>query len=197
MKASSRTNDSKMQELILHVAITSENDPNFGAVKLNKILFYADFLSYLRRGRSVTDQEYFALEEGPAPVRLVPIREKMKAREDIAIKRVNRFGLPQQRIEALRPPDYSKLGAEDIEIANLVLGQLKNKNGRDVTDASHQFAGWQIAFGKGERTRIPYGIVRFDPTGFLSPIGITGFEVPPLPQELIDYGHKLDKRLAS
>ena len=60
-------NDQKMKELILHVAIASDKDERFGAVKLNKILFYGDFLSYFRRGRSITNHEYFAIREGPAP----------------------------------------------------------------------------------------------------------------------------------
>lgn len=183
------TNDSKMKELILHVATASENDENFGAVKLNKILFYADFLSYLKRGVSITGQEYFALDEGPAPRRLVPIREQMKQKGEIAIKTVNRFGFPQNRIVALREPDYSKLDAEDIAIVNAIIERLRGKTGKEVTNDSHRFAGWIAAFSKGEKTTIPYSMVLFDPVGFF------GFEPPAIPQSLVAYGKRLEKEL--
>jgi len=35
----------KFKELILYVADKCSDDPDFGAVKLNKILFYSDFYS--------------------------------------------------------------------------------------------------------------------------------------------------------
>src|SRR5450631_2039149 len=89
MKIKLPADDGKMEEIILHVAKESEKDDKFGAVKLNKILFYADFLSYLKRGKSITGQEYFALEEGPAPQRLLPIRQKMVKGGDLAIQNID------------------------------------------------------------------------------------------------------------
>jgi len=38
-------NDRKFQELLLYVAARCEGAPTFGATKLNKILFFADFLA--------------------------------------------------------------------------------------------------------------------------------------------------------
>ena len=38
----------KFRELILYIAQESEGDPNFGATKLNKILFFCDFLGLPR-----------------------------------------------------------------------------------------------------------------------------------------------------
>ncbi len=40
----------KLKEFILYVADRCEADPTFGAVKLNKILFYADFLAFASTG---------------------------------------------------------------------------------------------------------------------------------------------------
>jgi hypothetical protein len=42
-KRQQRPDDEKLRELILYVSTLSENDPNFGAAKLNKLLFYTDF----------------------------------------------------------------------------------------------------------------------------------------------------------
>ena len=86
-----------MEELILHVAEMSQADEKFGGVKLNKILFYADFLSYLKRGKSISGQEYFAIKDGPAPKRMLPIKKEMIKNGDIAIEKVAVFGFPNPK----------------------------------------------------------------------------------------------------
>ena len=156
MKIKLPADDSKMEELILHVAKEGEKDDKFGAVKLNKIIFYADFLSYLKRGKSITGQDYFALREGPAPQRLLPIRQKMVKGGDLAIQN-NDVGLnyPMKKPIALRPPDYKKLEAEELAIVNSVITKFKDKSGTQLSKMSHDFAGYNIAFSKGEKTKIP------------------------------------------
>lgn len=181
--------DVKMRELILHVAQASDQDEKFGAQKLNKILFYADFLSYLVRGESITGQQYFALEEGPAPKRLLPIREAMKARGEIAIKKANYFGFPQERVVPLRSPDYKKLDSQDVAFVDLVIGKLRDMNGREVSEKSHDFAGWRIAWEKGPKTPIPYSIARFDLESFF------GIQAPSLPASLVNHAKALHRKL--
>ena len=73
-----RPNDAKLVELILLISEWSQGDPKFGAIKLNKLLFHADFSAFLTTGEPITGQEYFALPQGPAPKRFKPITEKMK-----------------------------------------------------------------------------------------------------------------------
>ncbi len=183
-------NDAKMKELILYVAAVSAMDEKFGAVKLNKLLFYADFLSYLKRGKSITGQEYFALDEGPAPKRLVPIREQMCDKGELAIQPSIYCGFPQNRIVGLRLPDYSKLDAEDIAIVNFIVGKFRDKNGTELSEESHKFAGWKSAHSKGQKQIIPYSSVRFDVNGFL------GMELPLLPEELVEHGKRLHRKLS-
>jgi len=50
-----KRDDTKLKELILLLARESEGDPHFGATKLNKELFYTDFLAYLNFGQAVTE----------------------------------------------------------------------------------------------------------------------------------------------
>src|SRR5690348_3295402 len=67
----------KFKELILHVTSQCVKDRYWNATKLNKVLFYADFLAFRDHGEPITGAEYFALENGPAPKALLPIREEM------------------------------------------------------------------------------------------------------------------------
>ncbi len=74
--------ESKFKELILHIASRCEYDPYFGAVKLNKTLFLSDMCAYLELGNAITGAEYIALEHGPGPKLMMPIRADMEqARE--------------------------------------------------------------------------------------------------------------------
>ena len=77
---------SRFRELILYCALKSETHRFFGATKLNKCLFYADFLAYRALGTSITGAEYLALEHGPAPRQFVAEREAMVRDNEIAIQ---------------------------------------------------------------------------------------------------------------
>ena len=72
--------DEKLKELILLLARASEGDPNFGTVKLNKELFYSDFLAYRLFGKAITGHEYIALELGPGPKHKLRIVHEEKCR---------------------------------------------------------------------------------------------------------------------
>src|SRR5713226_2593184 len=78
-----RPDDNKLIELIVHLSSLSEGDEYWGAIKLNKLLFYIDFVAYRRFGKSVTGQEYQAQKQGPTPRRLPPLMARMKKAGDV------------------------------------------------------------------------------------------------------------------
>ena len=143
----------KFKELILYVAQASEGDSTFGATKLNKILFFCDFLSYRAYGESITGQRYFKLPYGPAPRALVPVVNELV--EEGACLRVlrSRFGRPQETIFAKREADIDVFRPRDVALADFVLRQLRDNDAWEVSDLSHEFIGWQLA---GDREDIPY-----------------------------------------
>src|SRR5271154_2692094 len=109
-----RPDDEKLRELIVYLSILSEGDRFYGAVKLNKLLFYADFMAYLRFGASITGQEYQRLEHGPAPRRLRPIVERMKKVGDIIVREETFGGFRQVRTLARREPDLSLFSGPEV-----------------------------------------------------------------------------------
>ena len=147
---------SRFRELILHCALKSETHRFFGATKLNKCLFYADFLAYRALGSSITGAEYLALEHGPAPRQLVTEREDMLKDQDIAIQHRAR----QQRVVALREPDLGDFSGAEIAIVDQVIDALRPLDAGDVSDWSHAFLGWKAARAESEATgrqvAIPY-----------------------------------------
>jgi len=164
MKA--QASDDKLRELILYIAKKSEPDPNFGATKLNKILFYSDFLAYRALGRSITGQKYQKLEFGPAPKGIVPVLREMEREKLCAQAERKHHGLKQRRVVALREADLQAFSAEEIDLVRDVLADLGPLTGSEVSDLSHQFVGWQVA-ELGEE--IPYGTALIDPRRPLTP----------------------------
>ncbi len=138
-------NDEKLKDLILFIAQRSEGDKKFGATKLNKILFFADFYAYLFFGKPITGQEYHALEHGPAPRRVMPARDELRKSGAIAIRKQNVFGKEQERIFALADPDLDAFSAPEIQLVEAVIEQLKDMNARDSSDLSHTFVGYELA----------------------------------------------------
>lgn len=152
-------NKDKFKELIVHIASRCETDKYWNATKLNKVLFYSDFISYRNTGKAITGAAYFALPQGPAPKALVPVRDEMIDHRDIAIER----RMLQHRIIALRNADLTLFSATEIAIVDKVIEALRHRNAEMVSEMSHAFLGWQAARAEGEKSgenvTIPYGTV--------------------------------------
>lgn len=149
----------KFKELILHIAKKCEGDRFYGATKLNKILFYSDFLAYKLFGKPITGADYFALPRGPAPRFLVPIKEEMTSDNDIVENRQ----YSQHRIIALRDPNYDAFSAKEIALVDGLIDVLRETDAKFVSELSHLFLGWQAAMAEGQKTdehvSIPYETV--------------------------------------
>ncbi len=147
--------DARLRELILHIARLSEGDEAFGALKLNKILFDADFTAYVKFGKSITGQRYFALERGPAPRRLKPVLEQMKRRGEAATRENDFHGYRQQRTFALREADLTAFSGEEVALVDHVIKDWSGYTGTEMSEASHRFIGWKVV-KTGET--IPYSV---------------------------------------
>lgn len=145
-----KANDDKFRELLIFIAARSGKDPHFGAIKQNKLLFYCDFLAYLKLGRSITGQEYFALRQGPAPRYGERIRKEMVRDREIAIQNTG-----QTRTVALREPKYKIFSSEEVALVTEVLQVYRASSGSELSEKSHKFTGWYLA---KEKEPIPYAV---------------------------------------
>jgi hypothetical protein len=136
----------KLKELIIYVALKCESDPWCGSTKLNKILFFADFLSYRATGVPITGARYQKLEHGPAPVALVPLRRQMELEGSARLRESKVAGAHiQKRIVALRDPKLNLFAAAEIAMVDQVIEAFRDATARAVSDLSHDLPGWQLA----------------------------------------------------
>ena len=133
--------EARLRELILYVAAKCQGDPRFGATKLNKILWWSDFLAYGQRGRPITGVEYMRLAQGPVPKRYLPVSQWMQQAGELGISVVaTRGGYEQKRPVALRAAKLDVFSADDIAIVDQVIGHLRNKTARGVSTGKTTFS---------------------------------------------------------
>lgn len=154
-----KPNERKLAELILYISQKCANDPTFGAVKLNKILCYSDFLFYAYHDRGITDVEYQKLPNGPAPRRLLPVRNRMIQKRDLALQDVVlKSGHVQKRTVNLRQPNLSLFTGEEIALVDRVIESSKEVPSGIVSEYSHNLVGWLVV---DEGETIPYDTIFF------------------------------------
>lgn len=145
---------------MLYLAWRSEDDPNFGQTKLNKLLCLADFHAYGTRGQSITHQPYRRMEYGPAPRFLVQAqRELFKSKAAVLVERESTEGTTQQRLIPIREFTAKYLTADDITSAEKALEWLKHATATEAMNRSHRWLPWLVT-PPGED--IPYELVFFD-----------------------------------
>lgn len=171
----------KLDELVVLLASRSKDDPKFGAIKLNKLLFYCDFLAYMTLGQPITGQEYFALPNGPALRYKARFWNRMEKQRAIAVRKEPTFFDSEREITlALREPNVKIFTPEQLDLIYRVLDNCRSKDGSELSELTHRFPGWKLA---REKEVIPYSVA------------LVGNRNP-LPEE-VAYGLKLEESLAS
>lgn len=146
----------KLQELVLYIAQQCEGDPNFGKTKLNKVLFFADFLAYGIFGRALTGATYQRRDFGPVPKEITAARRALIDQGAAEVEYQRRFNYPQERLVAKRPPNMSLFTAPEKQLVDDVIHELWHHSAIAVSDLSHREAGWRFA---KDREEIPYNTV--------------------------------------
>ncbi len=144
----------RFKELVLYICQKCATDPKFGATKLNKILYFADFLSYARLGKPITGFKYQREKNGPVPTHLVPVREEMIKNGDLALQPIKLASRgTQKRFVNLREPRLDAFMANEIALVDSIIEGLWGYTAEEVSEFSHTMVGWQVA-DPGEE--IPY-----------------------------------------
>ena len=164
--------DTKLKELSLYIAEKSKDDPSFGAIKLNKILFLADFRCYGMTGQAITDTEYVHRENGPAPRRMLVILESIKdEKRGIIVERQYRH-YKQKRLMPLTEVSACTFTEEELSFVNEAIDHFKPMDATSASLWTHNLIPWRLT---KEGEKIPYYTV-FS----LNPR-------PPLEKEAIDW----------
>lgn len=144
-------------ELIIYIAGKCDDDSTFGATKLNKILWWSDFVAFAEYGKPITGVAYQRLQNGPAPKRLLPVRDKLIHDGSIVIRpHKESLGYARNIVTPLREPKMDCFSAHEIALVDRIIEMTRGKTASEISDMSHGKA-WEIAGGNKEP--IPYEAV--------------------------------------
>ncbi len=134
-------------EAVAHYVI-ARSDPNkLGAVKLNKVMWYADLESYRQRGETVTGQmSYEKRQHGPVPNNIVRSVRHLEQEEKILTRDVPTFGGRTRREHVwLKKPDVSVFSPVEVDILNeAIVWVCETHTAKSISELSHD-ALWESA----------------------------------------------------
>lgn len=145
--------EDRLKELVLYVSNKSSADASFGQVKLNKLLFFADFWAYGAFGKPITGATYEKQRFGPVPRQVKKVQKDLEASEEAVIIKRRHF-YPQHTTVARREANMSLFEPHEIQLIDEILDVFKNDYAEFISEFSHEIsAGWQLATMHEE---IPY-----------------------------------------
>ncbi len=109
--------------------------------KMNKLLFYADFLSYKQKGYSISGMTYKAIQLGPVPLRFDGLYGNIS---ELVERKVEFFSndVYGERLVARKEFDTSLFTTDELEILEKVAVRFKNTPTRDIVLISHDEQAW-------------------------------------------------------
>lgn len=138
-----------------HYVIARTRPDRLDAVKLNKVLWFADVEHYRRTGRSITGlTDYVRLQNGPVPVRMQEALAELSATGMIAVRRQKVFSYDRFEYVWLQEPDVDAFSPEEIDLLNQAVDTIEPLTASQVSEYTHLNALW-IELENGDR--IPIG----------------------------------------
>lgn len=134
----------KMRAVILRACHTCAPD-DLGAVKLNKVLYYFDMISYAHRRVSVTGATYRKRPNGPTSDQLLFLLRDMEAAGDIEIRNVDYHGYEKKEYIAKATEPINVLNEDELGLLDDVIDFVCRQNSaKSISEYSHSLP-WEMA----------------------------------------------------
>jgi hypothetical protein len=130
----------RLREAILYVASHGQPMVFFGGVKLNKILWRADFRAFYHRNHPVTGRQYQKLKFGPAAVEMFPVLQELVKGNLLRIDKRIVGDLVEDRPIALVDPITKFFSPDDLQYLEESLRYFWDLTGSETNDESHGIA---------------------------------------------------------
>jgi uncharacterized phage-associated protein len=129
-----------------------------GRVKLNKLLYFADFDHFERYGQSITGDTYVNNDLGPVPSHVRDVLDSMEREGKISVCRETVVDYVRYRLQPLVEADLAAFRSSEVEMLWSVAAKWQSHTAKEVVIASHGEAPW-LATRRGEE--IPYPLAYY------------------------------------
>lgn len=109
--------------------------------KMNKLLFYADFMAYRVTGKGMTGLAYKAIAHGPVPVRW----DRIYSFYDEIDQEIVQFpdGRAGTKLVSSLSPDMAEFSDDELKILEYVSQRFKKESPTQISETSHQEEAWK------------------------------------------------------
>lgn len=108
--------------------------------QMNKLLFYADFLSYRENGQAITGLSFKAIQHGPVPARWDRVYSLIDDVYQIEVE--NKNGNIGNKLVSEISCDMSSLTNEQFAVLEKVYDTFKNDTPASISEKSHEELAW-------------------------------------------------------
>lgn len=152
MASEFRLDREKLRAAILHVVQVCPPE-KLGAVKLHKVLFYADMLSFIHSGQPMTGAAYRKRPFGPTCDAALYAVDDLVRSGEIELREVDYYGYRKKEFAPLNKSETNRLSAEEKDILQkMVEFVCWDHSAKSISDFSHDLPWQMVEFGEP----IPY-----------------------------------------
>lgn len=133
-----------LERIALMIAYFSKHVNELWKTKLNKLLFYSDFLNYKRSGYSISGIAYRAIPFGPVPAEYDKLYVKLKDDELTMVNFIEfNDGNYGEAITAIRKFETNAFSEVELKTLEDVVNKFGRCNTRQIVDISHKEKAWR------------------------------------------------------
>ncbi len=130
----------RFKAMVLHFCKTS----GVPRTKLNKLLWYADFLAFRQNTASISGARYAHLPHGPAPYQFDTLFAWLSGPEGaLRLDEVSSGTLDWEVLVANEAPDYGQFSNSELALLAQVAERFKDATAHTLSELSHQEPGYE------------------------------------------------------
>jgi putative zinc finger/helix-turn-helix YgiT family protein len=130
--------EEKFSEMVVYFS----DSPGVFRTKLNKLLFYADFLNFKQSAVSISGAPYLAFQRGPVPEHYDWMTQDLEQRGDVQTTEWISGDKSGEIITALRPAETSVFSESEMRVLESVRALFQHTTSKELTDLSHAEAAY-------------------------------------------------------
>lgn len=130
----------------LHYVISHCDDPaRLGAIRLNKIMWFADCYAYRLNGASITADSYVKRKFGPVPRHVLAALRELQSDGKIAARETPYYNGTMRQFFSMQAVEHERLSEQDRDILASYSDIIcKNYSANEISNISHDQI-WEAA----------------------------------------------------
>lgn len=138
-------NRTKFKALVLYIIWRAAESRDFGATKLNKVLWFSDARSFEAYGKSITGETYVRQKFGPVPRHIMPVLSDLQQDDLIEVSTERYFDFEVTRYMTHQPADTSMFSTDELGLVDWWIKHIsEDHTATSISEKSHDYA-WKIA----------------------------------------------------